>query len=87
VERPDLTRAHWFKSSRSSENGQCTEVAFVDGAVAVRDSKDPHGPALIFTPNEWTALSRGPKMVSSTWADTAFLCRTRTCGIKRGRLP
>ncbi len=50
----DLSRAAWHKSSHSSQDGNCVEVASnLPGAVAVRDSKDPHGPALIFTPGEW----------------------------------
>jgi hypothetical protein len=36
-------------------------VAFVDGVVAVRDSKDPAGPALVFTPAEWDAFVGGAK--------------------------
>ena len=38
--RVDLSRAAWKKSSYSNASG-CVEVAFVDGAIAVRDSKDP----------------------------------------------
>ncbi|MER7702205.1 DUF397 domain-containing protein [Kitasatospora sp. NPDC097605] len=41
----------WFKSSYSSNGGDCVEVArnlAADGIVPVRDSKDPHGPALFF---------------------------------------
>jgi hypothetical protein len=38
------------------------QIAFVDGnRVAVRDSKAPHGPALIFTADEWRAFTRGVK--------------------------
>jgi hypothetical protein len=48
----------WRKSTRSYTNG-CVEVAFVDGQVAVRDSKDPSGPVLVFTPFEWTAFLGG----------------------------
>ncbi len=37
------------------------EVAFVEQAVAVRDSKNPAGPALIFTAAEWDAFVGGAK--------------------------
>ena len=57
----DLTRAAWFKSTRSSGNGNCVEVAIVDDAVGVRDSKDRSGPALVFTASEWRAFVAGAK--------------------------
>ncbi|WP_439957724.1 DUF397 domain-containing protein [Micromonospora echinofusca] len=58
----DLTHAAWFKSSRSGPNcDNCVEVAFVTGGIAVRDSKNPTGPALIFTPDEWDAFVGGTK--------------------------
>jgi Domain of unknown function (DUF397) len=42
----DLSATTWRKSSYSTGGGeQCVEVAVVPGAVAIRDSKDPHGPA------------------------------------------
>ncbi|WP_188284756.1 DUF397 domain-containing protein [Streptomyces sp. CBMA29] len=52
---PALT---WHKSSYSSSNGgDCVEVATnCPNAVPVRDSKDPHGPTLTFTPTAWTAF-------------------------------
>jgi hypothetical protein len=56
VASPDLTNARWFKSSRSTNNGNCVEVAFVGDAVATRDSKNPTGPALVVTPTAWTAF-------------------------------
>jgi Domain of unknown function (DUF397) len=57
----DLSRAEWRKASYSSTNGgNCVEVARnLPGAVAVRDSKDPDGPALVFTPAAWDAFRSG----------------------------
>ncbi|MFE7745857.1 DUF397 domain-containing protein [Nocardia sp. NPDC057455] len=56
----DLSGARWFKSSRSSGGKECVEVAFLDGGqVGVRDSKNPTGPALVFTPSEWDAFTAG----------------------------
>jgi len=44
----------WVKSSLSFSNGNCVEVARLPGgAVGVRDSGDPGGPVLRFTPGEW----------------------------------
>ena len=57
----DLSRAEWRKSSWSGGNGgDCVEVARnLPGAVAVRDSKDPAGPKLVFTPDDWRAFTAG----------------------------
>jgi hypothetical protein len=57
----DLSRAEWRKASYSSTNGgNCVEVARnLPGIVAVRDSKDPSGPALIFAPADWKAFTVG----------------------------
>jgi Domain of unknown function (DUF397) len=52
----DLSGAQWRKSTRSSGTGQCVEVARLDQAVAVRDSKNPNGPNLIFTHQAWASF-------------------------------
>jgi Domain of unknown function (DUF397) len=53
----DLSTATWRKSSRSSGGGQgCVEVAIIPGAVAIRDSKDPDGPAHIVSPGTFRDL-------------------------------
>jgi hypothetical protein len=57
----DLTGARWCKSSRSnSSGGNCVEVADnLPGIIAVRDSKDPNGPALAFEPDSWRTFLSG----------------------------
>jgi hypothetical protein len=56
---PDiLSNARWRKSSRSNgAGGNCVEIADnLPGIVAVRDSKTPNGPALVFCRNRWDAF-------------------------------
>ncbi|MGH4019115.1 MAG: DUF397 domain-containing protein [Pseudonocardiaceae bacterium] len=59
----DLAHARWRRGSRSNTTGgACVEVAFVAdrrGLVAVRDSKDPAGPALLLTDREWRSFLTG----------------------------
>jgi hypothetical protein len=58
----DLSRAAWRKSTRSNAEGACVEVADnLTGVVALRDSKDPTGPVLVFTRDEWRAFIAGAK--------------------------
>ncbi|MFD5434360.1 DUF397 domain-containing protein [Kitasatospora sp. NPDC127067] len=53
----DLHGAAWHKSSYSAQQGQCVEVATGSpGQVPVRDSKDPQGPALVFSALAWEAF-------------------------------
>jgi Domain of unknown function (DUF397) len=53
----DLSRAEWHKSSYSSQDGNCLEVARnLPGLVAVRDSKSPDGPNLLVSPKSWQAF-------------------------------
>ncbi len=50
----------WVKSSLSFSNGNCVEVAKLSGGeIGVRDSKNPEGPVLRFTPGEWHAFIGG----------------------------
>ncbi|MGY1946538.1 DUF397 domain-containing protein [Nocardia asiatica] len=56
----DLSGAAWFKSSKSQDATACVEAAWLDGGkVAVRDSKNPNGGFLVFTPSEWDAFTAG----------------------------
>ena len=56
----DLTTATWRKSAKSADNGGCVEIAFLDrGDVAVRDSKHPDGPVLVYTAFEWECFVDG----------------------------
>lgn len=56
----DFTGATWVKGPKSWETN-CVEVAFVDGGVGIRDSKNPTGPVLPFTNDEWDAFEAGVK--------------------------
>lgn len=53
----------WQKSSYSNPSGNCVELAQLpgDGGVAVRNSRDPQGPALIYTPAEIAAFILGAR--------------------------
>ncbi|MPY86228.1 MAG: DUF397 domain-containing protein [Actinophytocola sp.] len=55
----DFSDARWRKASASDAQGACVEVAFKDGRYGMRDSKDPAGPVLRFTPGEWSAFVTG----------------------------
>jgi hypothetical protein len=53
-EHTDIT---WHKSMASGQGGSnCVEVAIVDESVLVRNSRDPLGPVLSFSRQEWAAF-------------------------------
>jgi uncharacterized protein DUF397 len=53
----DLSNARWRKSSFSGANNNCVEIAGnLPGIVAIRDSKNPDGPALAVTRARWAAF-------------------------------
>jgi hypothetical protein len=56
-----LTGAHWRTSTYSGGNGgTCVEVAGnLPRVIAVRDSKDPDGPVLRFSRDDWAAFVAG----------------------------
>jgi len=67
MHQADLSRAVWRKSSYSNgTGGSCVEIATLPGPegqhqIAVRDSKDPRGPVLAFTPAQWRHLTASIK--------------------------
>jgi len=58
----DLDGVTWVKSRRSGAQGNCVEMAqLADGGVAVRNSRHPDGPALLYTRAEIEALILGAR--------------------------
>ncbi|MFC6886532.1 MULTISPECIES: DUF397 domain-containing protein [Actinomadura] len=53
----DLSTMVWRKASRSNNSGDaCVELASVPDTVAIRDSKDPNGPAILLPRNDFGRL-------------------------------
>lgn len=56
-----LPAVAWRKSSYSNPSGNCVEAALLADRVALRNSRFPDGPALVFTEAEWAAFLQGVK--------------------------
>ncbi|MDQ1006450.1 hypothetical protein QFZ82_000935 [Streptomyces sp. V4I23] len=57
-----LTAVTWIKSSHSNATGNCVELAALPGGrIAVRNSRDPQGPALVYTRDEIAAFVAGAR--------------------------
>ncbi|MCQ8768286.1 DUF397 domain-containing protein [Streptomyces telluris] len=54
----DLGNAAWLSSSQGAGEVQ---IAFVEGFIAMRNGRNPDGPALVFTPGDWRAFVRGAR--------------------------
>ncbi|MDT0269055.1 DUF397 domain-containing protein [Streptomyces sp. DSM 44915] len=62
IKNLDLTNAVWTKSHRSNGGANCLEVAFLDGVVALRDSKDvghPDARVLVLSMDDYRAFVGG----------------------------
>jgi hypothetical protein len=54
---PEVAPEHaWFKSSYSDAGQNCLEATHLPPTIAIRDSKNPTGPALVLPPATWTAF-------------------------------
>jgi hypothetical protein len=57
----ELAGLAWIKANFSNHNGACIEIASTPDKVAIRDSKDPGGPILVYTPIEFRAFLDGAR--------------------------
>ncbi|MCC9309014.1 DUF397 domain-containing protein [Kitasatospora sp. RB6PN24] len=54
---PEIDTRGWYKSSYSAQANECVESRLTaSGGMAIRDSKDPQGPALVFPAGSWQAF-------------------------------
>ena len=56
-----MSTTPWIKASKSTDNNACVEMRRNDGTIQIRDSKDPDGPVLNFTPAELDAWLDGAR--------------------------
>jgi hypothetical protein len=62
VSADSLSDVVWLKSHHSTADGNCVELALlISGQVAMRNSRDPHGPVLVYTRAEIACFIAGTK--------------------------
>jgi hypothetical protein len=60
--RPAMSELAWQKSARSNPSGNCVELAGLpDGGIAMRNSRYPDGPVLVYTRDEIAAFVGGAR--------------------------
>ena len=57
----EMAGLSWVKARSSNHNGACVELASASGNIAMRDSKDPAGPVLVYTATEFAAFLDGAR--------------------------
>jgi len=60
LSKAERSELFWLKAQASGA-GSCVELASMVGGVAIRDSKDPEGPVLVYTPTEFSAFLDGAR--------------------------
>lgn len=80
----ELAGLSWIKAKASNHNGACVEIASTPDKIAMRDSKDPSGPILVYTPVEFRAFLDGARngefdsLLPLSGRITGFIARARS---------
>ena len=83
----EIADVTWRKSQRSNSQGNCVEMAeLTDGSVAMRNSRHPSGPALVYTRAEVEALILVAMSIGFTLAARYTLAALERMARREGRL-